>query len=126
MLVVVEHRHLERLDEPALDLEADRRLDVLELDRAEAQGDVQARSATISSGSRVSSTIGKAERPANWWSSAAFPSITGSEAIGPTLPRPSTRVPFVTIATVLPRIVNTYDSSGSRTMVRTTSATPGV
>ena len=55
--------------------------------------------------SRVSSTIGKAERPTNWWSSAALPSITGSDATGPTLPRPSTRVPLVTMATVLPRIV---------------------
>ena len=62
---------------------------------------------TISSGSRVSSTIGKAERPTNWCSSAALPSITGSDATGPTLPRPSTRVPLVTMATVLPRMVKT-------------------
>jgi malate dehydrogenase (oxaloacetate-decarboxylating) len=59
----------------------------------------------IAPGSRVSSTIGKAEIPTNWWRSAALPSITGSEATGPTLPSPRTRVPFVTIATVLPRIV---------------------
>ena len=41
VLVVVQHGHLERFDQAPLDLEADRRLDVLELDRAEALRDAQ-------------------------------------------------------------------------------------
>ena len=54
---------------------------------------------TISSGSVVSSAIGTASRPPNARKRQALPSITGSDARGPMLPRPSTAVPSVTTAT---------------------------
>ncbi|OHD21424.1 MAG: hypothetical protein A2064_09195 [Spirochaetes bacterium GWB1_66_5] len=58
-----------------------------------------------SSGSRVSSTIGTASTPPRYLYSRALPSITGSPAAGPMSPRPSTRVPSLTTATVLPLLV---------------------
>ena len=45
--------------------------------------------------------------------SAAFPSITGNPASAPMLPSPSTAVPLVTIATVLPMAVYWKACSGS-------------
>ena len=54
---------------------------------------------TISSGSVVPSTIGTEFRPGELANSAALPSITGSAAAGPMLPRPSTAVPSLTTAT---------------------------
>ncbi len=56
--------------------------------------------ATISSTSCVSRQTGTASTPANCLNSTALPSITGSAARGPMLPRPSTAEPSVTTATV--------------------------
>ena len=105
VLVVVQDRHLEAIDEPPLDLEADRRLDVLEPGSRRSPRDALhgLDDGVGVAGCRARS--GRPERPTNWWSRAALPSITGSEATGPTFPRPSTRVPLVTMATVFPRMV---------------------
>ncbi len=54
----------------------------------------------ILSGSLVSSMIGQASTPPRYLYSSALPSITGSPALGPMSPRPSTRVPSETTATV--------------------------
>ena len=59
----------------------------------------------ISSGSLVSRQIGTASTPPKRLNSAALPSITGSAALGPISPRPSTAVPSVTTATMCPFVV---------------------
>jgi hypothetical protein len=56
-------------------------------------------------GSVSSRRIGTAWMPTSVEKSAAFPSITGRPASAPMLPSPSTAVPFVTMATELPRLV---------------------
>ena len=50
--------------------------------------------------------------PANFLNSTALPSITGLEASGPILPRPSTAVPLETTATRLARAVSVAASPG--------------
>ena len=80
----------------------------------------------ISSVSVVSRQIGKASMSANRLNSAALPSMTGSAASGPMLPRPSTAVPSVTTATVLRLMVSRRASAGFSAMARQTRATPGV
>ena len=80
----------------------------------------------ISSVSCVSSTTGQASTPPNRLNSAALPSITGSAAAGPMLPRPSTAEPSVTTATVLRLMVSRRASSGFSAIARQTRATPGV
>jgi hypothetical protein len=57
---------------------------------------------TISSVSWLARQIGQASMSANRLNSAALPSITGSAAPGPMLPRPSTAEPSVTTATSCP------------------------
>ena len=57
---------------------------------------------TTSAGSLVSRQMGKASTPAKALNSSALPSITGRPALGPMSPRPSTAVPLVTTATMLP------------------------
>ncbi len=57
--------------------------------------------------------------------STPLPSITGLEARGPMLPRPSTAVPLETTATRLPRAVYLKTSSGVSAICRQGSATPG-
>ena len=69
---------------------------------------------------------GQASTPANRLNSAALPSITGSDAAGPMLPRPSTAEPSVTTATVLRLMVSRRASSGFSAIARQTRATPGV
>ena len=64
--------------------------------------------------------------PANRLNSAALPSITGSAAAGPMLPRPSTAEPSVTTATELRLTVSRRASSGFAAIARQTRATPGV
>ena len=81
---------------------------------------------TISSGSWVSRQTGQASMPANRLNRAALPSITGSAAYGPTLPRPSTALPSVTTATLLRLIIRRRTSSRLSAMAETTRATPGV
>ena len=63
---------------------------------------------------------------ANRLNSAALPSMTGSAAAGPMLPRPSTAEPSVTTATLLRLMVRRRTSSGLRAMAMETRATPGV
>ena len=63
---------------------------------------------------------------ANLLNSAALPSITGSAAPGPMLPRPSTAEPSVTTATVLPLMVSRETSSGFSASAMLTRPTPGV
>ena len=63
------------------------------------EGAIAVTAATISSGSVVSSTIGTESSPANAFISADLPSITGSDALAPMSPRPSTAVPSETTAT---------------------------
>ena len=87
VLVVVEDRDVQRLAQPRLDLEAARRRDVLQVDAGEAGGDALT-IRTISSVSWVSRQIGQASMPANRLNRAALPSMTGSAAAGPMLPRP--------------------------------------
>ena len=50
--------------------------------------------------------------PANFLNRTALPSITGFDASGPILPRPSTAVPLETTATRLARIVSEAASAG--------------
>src|SRR6185437_9820087 len=70
--------------------------------------------------------IGQASMLAKRLNSAALPSITGSAAYGPTLPRPSTADPSVTTATLLRLMVRRRASSGLAARARLTRATPGV
>ena len=107
VLVVVEDRDVELGAQAALDLEAARRRDVLEVDAAEA-GATALTKATISSASLVSRHSGKASTPANCLKSIALPSITGIAAAGPMSPSPSTALPSVTTATALPLMVSVH------------------
>ena len=81
---------------------------------------------TISSVSWVARQIGQASMPAKRLKSAALPSITGSAAPGPMLPRPSTAEPSVTTATELPLMVSLRTSSGLSWIAIDTRPTPGV
>jgi hypothetical protein len=64
VLVVVEHRDVQLLLEPRLDVEAPRRRDILEVDAAEG-GAMHFTPATIRSGSLVPGQIGEASTPAS-------------------------------------------------------------
>ena len=64
--------------------------------------------------------------PAKRLNSAALPSITGSAACGPMLPRPSTAEPSVMTAIELRLMVRRRASSGFFAIARQTRATPGV
>ena len=68
-------------------------------------GAISCTARTISSGSLVSRQMGKASTPPKVLNRHALPSITGSAAAGPMSPRPSTAVPSVTMATILPLVV---------------------
>ena len=81
VLVVVEDGDVERLAQPALDLEAARRRDVLEVDAPEA-GAIASTVATIPSVSVVERQIGNASTPPNSLKRSALPSITGIAAPG--------------------------------------------
>ena len=74
----------------------------------------------------VSSTTGQASTPPKRLNSAALPSITGSDAAGPRLPRPSTAEPSLTTATVLRLMVSRRASAGFSAIAMQTRATPGV
>ena len=80
----------------------------------------------ILEGSLVSIQIGTASTSPKVLNSAALPSITGIAASGPISPRPSTRVPSLTIATILPRQVYSKDKSLFSLISLHGSATPGV
>ncbi len=81
---------------------------------------------TIAPVSCVSRQIGHASMPAKRLNRAALPSITGSDAIGPMFPRPSTAEPSVTTATELRLMVRPRASSGFSAIAMQTRATPGV
>ena len=89
-----------------LDLEAFRRLDVFEVDAAE--GRLERATTSIRRCRRRSPSISMSNTsmPANFLNRTALPSITGLEASGPILPRPSTAVPLVTTATRFCRMVS--------------------
>jgi hypothetical protein len=73
----------------------------------------------------VSRHSGQASMPANRLNSAALPSITGSAAFGPMLPRPRTAEPSVTTATLLRLIVSRRASSGLARSPGQTARHPG-
>ena len=81
---------------------------------------------TISSAPLTLRHTGNASTPANSLKSRALPSITGSAASGPMLPRPSTAVPSVTMATVFFLIVRSWARARSLAISLQTRATPGV
>ena len=70
----------------------------------------------ISSTSCVARQIGKASTLPNSLKSMDLPSMTGIAAAGPMLPRPSTALPSVTIATALRLIVRLRTRRGSSAM----------
>ena len=76
-------------------------------------------------GSLASTSMSNTSMPANFLNSTALPSITGLEASGPMLPRPSTAVPLESTATRFWRIVMASASAGSAAMARQAAATPG-
>ena len=80
----------------------------------------------ICSTSWVSRHSGHASMPANALNNADLPSMTGSAALGPMLPMPSTAEPSVTTATLLRLMVSRRASSGSSTIAWQMRATPGV
>ena len=125
VLVVVEDGDVESVAQPALDLEAARRGDVLQVDAGEAGGD-RLDDLDDRVGVLGVQAIGQASMPANRLKRAALPSITGSAATGPMLPRPSTAEPSVTTATVLRLMVSRRASSGFSAIAMHTRATPGV
>ena len=100
VLVVVEDRNVEALDEAPLDLEAPRAAMSSRLIPPKV-GASRTTVSTISSTSVVSRATGIASTPPNCLNRTALPSMTGIDAAGPMLPRPSTAVPSVTTATVL-------------------------
>ena len=79
----------------------------------------------IFSGSLVSRQIGTQSTPPRYLNSMAFPSMTGMAASGPMSPRPRTRVPSETTATVFHFQVCSYTLSGFFAMSLQGSATPG-
>ena len=78
-----------------------------------------------SSGSYVSMHRSTDSTPANLLKRTALPSMTGLAASEPMLPRPSTAVPLVMTATVLPLLVYRYAFSGSLAISMQGTATPG-
>ena len=89
-------------------------------------GAISCTARTISSVSWVSRQIGQASMSANRLNRAALPSITGSAAYGPMLPRPSTAEPSVTTATVFRLMVRRRASSRFPAIASATRPTPGV
>ena len=69
---------------------------------------------------------GTASTPPRYLKSNAFPSMTGCPAAGPMSPSPRTRVPSLTTAMVLARLVCLNDSAGSASIALQLAATPGV
>ena len=89
-------------------------------------GSSAAMTSTSLTGSDSSISMSNTSTPANFLKRTAFPSITGLEASGPMLPRPSTAVPLVMTATRLPRLVYLKAALGSLTISSHGAATPGV
>ena len=89
-------------------------------------GAISCTARTISSVSWLSRQIGQASMSANRLNRAALPSITGSAAYGPMLPRPSTAEPSVTTATEFRLMVRRRASSRFAAIASATRPTPGV
>jgi hypothetical protein len=68
-------------------------------------GSSAAITSTSLTGSCSSISMSNTSTPANFLNKTALPSITGFDASGPMLPKPSTAVPLVITATRLPRLV---------------------
>ena len=86
------------------------------------------RRATVSMkawGSRSSISMSMLSIPANFLKRTALPSITGLLASAPMAPRPSTAVPLVMTATILPRAVYSHAMSGFLAISSQAAATPG-
>ena len=125
VLVVVEHRDVEPLAQPPLDLEAARRRDVLEVDPRRTRARSARRSRTISSTSWVSRQIGNASMSANRLNSTALPSITGSAAPRADVAQAEHRGAVGDHGDVLRLMVSRRASSGCPAIARQTRATPG-
>ncbi|OQC43259.1 MAG: hypothetical protein BWX61_01274 [Bacteroidetes bacterium ADurb.Bin035] len=69
---------------------------------------------------------GTASMPPKYFIKNALPSITPNPPGGVTSPSPSTRVESLTTATILPRLLNSKDSSLLSLMRVLTALTPGV
>ena len=81
---------------------------------------------TISSTSVVSSTSGIESSPPKVLNSTDLPSMTGSDALAPMSPRPSTAVPSLTTTTSRSAHVYRLALAASSAIARLTFATPGV
>ena len=104
MLVIMERRVLHRLARRALDDEAFRRLDVLEVDRAEGRLERGDDVDQVSAVALVDLDV-EAVDAGEILEQDVLPSITGFAASGPIAPRPSTAVPLVITAIRLARAV---------------------
>ena len=82
--------------------------------------------AMVSSFEFVFKQIGTAFTPPNCLNNIAFPSITGSPASGPILPKPKIALPSVITATVFAFIVTSYTSRLPSAIPLHTAPTPGV
>lgn len=80
----------------------------------------------ISSTSVVSSTSGIESSPPKVLNRTDLPSMTGSDALAPMSPRPSTAVPSLTTTTSLSAHVYRFALAASSAIARLTFATPGV
>ena len=104
LLIVVPDRDLGLLAQRVQDAEALGLGDVLQVDAAKRRLEQQ-HGADDLVRALVSSMMGTASTPPRYLKSRALPSITGRPAFGPMSPRPSTRVPSETTATVLHLLV---------------------
>ena len=108
-----------------LDVEAFRRLDVLQIDAAEGRLQRRDHRRPRDRPRGASISMSNTSMPANFLNRTALPSITGLPASGPILPRPSTAVPLETTATRLARAVSSAACAGSATIASQAAATPG-
>ncbi len=88
-------------------------------------GAMNRQAATISSTVLALISISNTSTSAKRLKRTPLPSITGLDASGPLSPNPNIAVPLDTTATRLARAVNSNAVSGSRSISRTASATPG-
>ena len=104
VLIVMQDRLLQSRLQLLLDLKTLGRGKILELDRTKGHFDGH-NGLDDSTGCVSFSRIGTPLIPARSANNAALPSMTGIPASAPMFPRPSTAVPFVTMATVLSMLV---------------------
>ena len=125
MLVVVEDGDVQDLPQPALDLEAARRGDVLEVDAAEDRGESDDRADDL-----VDVLCREADRKgvdaAELLEEHGLALHDGQSRLRPMSPSPSTALPSVTTATVFCLIGEAQTFAGSAAIALETRATPGV